>query len=275
MLQTPPLELQVVATHRWKTSLMRAMQLAVLMLAMLLPDRFGVPGAPALNIFGVPPPMTVLQISSHRARSSVGADNRRTNAIEGLLNYWKDVDEPIRPMLLETWVLVGRAVEIADPFHRLLIKGFARKCFAVPNAVLDDGWFEDMQAKLRAANEQWYLCHTFLEQSEKMFEDQENLENPDRSSHGNTDDQDVGDERDVESDEGEEEENSEIGRAKESSFFRLLTEQALEQWYKRHMPAAYGLFEGSDKISQPNETTCPLEVAVLPTPSRISQRSEL
>merc|ERR1719215_1615029 len=51
---------------------------SVLVLAMLLPEEFGVPSAPALTIFGDPPPHGLLKISTRRARSSVGSDNRRT-----------------------------------------------------------------------------------------------------------------------------------------------------------------------------------------------------
>ena len=62
---------------------------SLLLLAMLLPDTYGVEGADPLGIFGTPPPAGLIAVSSGCARSSVGVDNRRCNAIEGLLNLWQ------------------------------------------------------------------------------------------------------------------------------------------------------------------------------------------
>jgi hypothetical protein len=45
-----------------------------LILAMVLPERFGVPGAPALMIFGKDPPVSVISISDMPATSSRGPD---------------------------------------------------------------------------------------------------------------------------------------------------------------------------------------------------------
>lgn len=120
---------------------------SVLLLAMLLPDEFGVPGATALHILGTPPPPGILKLSSIRARSSIGSDNRRTNLIEGLLNYWPK-SEPCRKLLLATWVLMGRAVSLIDPCHRLRVKDMARQCFGVPDTVQDDAWW-DRESKVR------------------------------------------------------------------------------------------------------------------------------
>ena len=53
---------------------------SLLLLAMLLPDTYGVEGADPLGIFGTPPPAGLVAVSSGCARSSVGVDNRRCNA---------------------------------------------------------------------------------------------------------------------------------------------------------------------------------------------------
>ena len=58
---------------------------SVVMLAMLDPARFGVSDAEPLGIFE--DPANLLVLGERPARSSVGPDNRRTNAIEGILNF--------------------------------------------------------------------------------------------------------------------------------------------------------------------------------------------
>jgi hypothetical protein len=115
---------------------------SMLMLAMLLPEAFGVPGGPSLTIFGPTPPEGVIHIqATKRAMSATGADNRRTNIIEGLLNYWQDIAEPCRSRLMYVWLLMGRAFELLDPFNNLLVKDMARNSFSVPEAIYCDAWW--------------------------------------------------------------------------------------------------------------------------------------
>ena len=63
---------------------------SALMLAALLPRVYGIETAGPLRIFGTPPPQCLTVISSTRAKSGRGPDNRRHNAWEALLNHWQD-----------------------------------------------------------------------------------------------------------------------------------------------------------------------------------------
>ena len=59
---------------------------SILMLAMLDPETYGVPGAPRLQNIDDWSRDGMLQIQSGRPDSGKNANNRRTNVIEGLLN---------------------------------------------------------------------------------------------------------------------------------------------------------------------------------------------
>jgi hypothetical protein len=111
------------------------------MLAMLLPEQFGVLGGPSLTIFGLSPPMTIINICCKRAVSGHGPDNRRTNIIEGLLNYWYN-DEPCRNLLIHCWRLMGRAFEYMDPFNKLRVKDMARNSFSMPDSIGNKIWWD-------------------------------------------------------------------------------------------------------------------------------------
>ena len=63
---------------------------SALMLAALFPKVYGVETAPPLRIFGTPPPQCLAVISSIRSKSGRGADNRRHNVWEALLNHWQN-----------------------------------------------------------------------------------------------------------------------------------------------------------------------------------------
>ena len=84
---------------------------SILLLAMLAPDLYGSRGALGLTIWGAQPPAGLMVISSGPARLGRGADNRRTNVIEGILNYWQHSAEnqDLRTELLEVWTLVRLA----------------------------------------------------------------------------------------------------------------------------------------------------------------------
>jgi hypothetical protein len=147
---------------------------SMLVLAMLLPEQFGVPGGPSLNIFGDSPPEGITNISEQRATSSYGSDNRRTNIIEGLLNYWQDMDEPTRPLLLEVWGLMGRVYQLMDPLNTLRVADLRRNVFAVPDSFMSDDWYEKrMCAREYFKIEIWKLIALCSRPVEKLeFEDE-------------------------------------------------------------------------------------------------------
>lgn len=146
---------------------------SILVLAMLCPDRFGVPGGESLKIVGVPPPPGILEISSRRARSSVGPDNRRTNFVEGLLNYWQHHERhrAIRAQLLEAWLLLYRAVLLVDPFDSLTVAVMARRCLNVPDEVEDELWWTEAARRRMIANRelqsQQFIQKTKLEAQQR------------------------------------------------------------------------------------------------------------
>lgn len=115
---------------------------SALILAMLVPFVFGVPNAPYLKIFGDPPPRSMVFISDKRATSSVGADNRRTNAIEGLLNDWQEDEDPfiqeVRAELLRCWFMMRLAVTHVDVQKKLRVHEVTRPCLQVPDEVVED-----------------------------------------------------------------------------------------------------------------------------------------
>ena len=84
---------------------------SVLMLAMLNPERYGVTGAEPLQIFGAET-SSLLQLGTAPCRSGHGADNRRTNAIEALLNHLahQEQSNDLRNAIFRTWRLVRMAL---------------------------------------------------------------------------------------------------------------------------------------------------------------------
>ena len=106
---------------------------SILLLAMLCPEEYGVPGAPALLICGSPPHPSIIRISKKRPSSSHGPDNRRTNLVEGLLNPWQGMnrEDPLRYVLWKTWFLFGRAEELVDPNRKKRVFENARRTFAI------------------------------------------------------------------------------------------------------------------------------------------------
>ena len=63
---------------------------SIMMLALLLLSQYGLESAQGVNIFGLPPPPGLTNISTVPPQSGKGLDNRRCNALEGLLNLWQD-----------------------------------------------------------------------------------------------------------------------------------------------------------------------------------------
>ena len=91
-----------------------------LMLAMLLPEKFGVPGLPPLRCFGYPADAALLQLSNDpRPRSGTGPDNRRMNMLEALLNHWYgDANRiDVRDLLQQTLVALNVVMENIDPYR--------------------------------------------------------------------------------------------------------------------------------------------------------------
>lgn len=255
---------------------------SVLMLAMLLPDIFGVPGAPALRIFGSPPPATVVQISSHRSRSSVGADNRRTNAVEGLMNHWQGLDEPLRVVLQNTWILMGRAVAVVDPFNKLLVKDFARNCFAVSDLVEDDGWWDWLDEEREDANEQAYRYSLFCRHCragqtcnlDSDGDDELELKMPYlghdederiRTAWWERKPEAISSESEGEEDEGVKEKKDEGVKEKKDEYYRKFIKQAQKEWYKMHVPLA--TTDYLDAFGH-CENESPNALAAVPTPAR-------
>ena len=82
---------------------------SVLMLAMIDPLRYTAPNSFRLTIFGED---YLSEVGSGAPRSGRGPDNRRTNAIEAVINYLQrwDYIEPLRENVLETWRLVRLSI---------------------------------------------------------------------------------------------------------------------------------------------------------------------
>ena len=116
---------------------------SVLMLAMLRPKDWGSKGAEHLTIFGAQPPEGLVHLQAGVATSGKGADNRRTNVIEALLNAWNRSSEPaekaLRADLLYAWKLIrltlmlagfqqGRGwntvAEVQGVWHRAMLPSF-------------------------------------------------------------------------------------------------------------------------------------------------------
>lgn len=111
---------------------------SALLLAMLLPAQFGVPGAPCLEILGVPVPSVLTFVSQRRPKSGAGVDNRRANVIEGLLNDWQHVAAEselgmLRRGLLQTWKAMRLAVDAIDDGEKRVYE-IVRPCLQVDDA---------------------------------------------------------------------------------------------------------------------------------------------
>ena len=92
-----------------------------LLLAMLLPARFGAPGTAPLRCFGYPAEDSLLQLSANaRPRSGAGPDNRRMNVLEACLNHWYgDASRvEVRDQLQLTLCTLVGAVDNSDPDRR-------------------------------------------------------------------------------------------------------------------------------------------------------------
>jgi hypothetical protein len=112
---------------------------SALMLAMLQPEHFGVPGSPVLEMFGIPPPSGILNLSNRSSQSGRGPDNRRTNIIEGLLNHWQHDDalQEVRQQLRHAWYVARLAME-ATSLRPRIVADIARDIFAAPDSIVDD-----------------------------------------------------------------------------------------------------------------------------------------
>ena len=95
---------------------------SALMLAMLLPQRFGVPGFPPLRCFGYPADPALLTLSPKaRPKSGSGPDNRRMNMLEALLNHWANdpLREDVRDLLQQTMVTFSVSLSVVDPHSQV------------------------------------------------------------------------------------------------------------------------------------------------------------
>ena len=112
---------------------------SALLLAMLLPEAFGVPGAPCLRIFGVPAPWPLVFISHKRATSSVGADSRRAYVVEAMLNDWQEASANTeeRSELYRCWHMMRLAMDHVDKHDKLRVFESTRLCLQVPDEVVD------------------------------------------------------------------------------------------------------------------------------------------
>ena len=94
---------------------------SAMLLAMLLPERFGVPGTAPLRCFGYPPEDALVQLSATACpRSGHGPDNRRQNVLEACLNHWQgDSDRlHLREKVLVAQCAVSCAIDSVDPYRR-------------------------------------------------------------------------------------------------------------------------------------------------------------
>ena len=90
---------------------------SILLLALLEPDS---DSRTRLDIFGSPTPWSLLVISTTlKPRSGYGADNRRCNVIEAMLNLWQDEPQAqaVRAMLLSAWRRVRIALILTVYWH--------------------------------------------------------------------------------------------------------------------------------------------------------------
>ena len=103
---------------------------SAMMLAMLLPKRFGVPDALPLKCFGYPAPDALLVISAKaRPKSSRGPDNRRQNVWEACEKFWFDKPhlQHVRELLQSTVCQVAFALDCEDPDHKVPVSRIIRK----------------------------------------------------------------------------------------------------------------------------------------------------
>ena len=90
---------------------------SILVLAMLDANKYFEESTPVLNIFGTE---SLREKGSTRPRSGKGPDNRRTNAIEALLNHLQQDANATTPRqrILNTWRFVGIAVACTEVWRR-------------------------------------------------------------------------------------------------------------------------------------------------------------
>ena len=89
-----------------------------LMLAMLLPQRFGVPGFPPLRCFGYPADPALLTLSPKpNPPSGKGPCNRRMNMLEALMNHWANdpLRADVRDLLQQTMCTFQVSLSLVDP----------------------------------------------------------------------------------------------------------------------------------------------------------------
>ena len=94
---------------------------SAMLLAMLLPERFGVPLTAPLRCFGYPPEDALVQLSATACpRSGHGPDNRRQNVWEACLNHWQDEwgAYVLREKVLVAQCAVASAIDYVDPHRR-------------------------------------------------------------------------------------------------------------------------------------------------------------
>ena len=97
---------------------------SAVLLAMLLPEVYGIPGNAPLRIFGSPPFPALLHISNVLPRSGRGPDNLRNNVWEALLAHWAGIDHLCneRDMLLLTLIDARLALDqFVDPQNDKLV----------------------------------------------------------------------------------------------------------------------------------------------------------
>ena len=129
---------------------------SMLLLAMLAPETYGVPGTEPLIIFGSPPPETLMHIDKKRSRSGKGVDNRRTNAVEGLCFHFESTgDSRMHDLLEEAWGAVAWAWSVLDPFNKKIVAEMVRPMFAVSDDLTRAESCEQMLRERAELNLQW------------------------------------------------------------------------------------------------------------------------
>ena len=111
---------------------------SALLLAMLRPEVFGIPGTPALRILGWPPPARIIFVSAGLPTSGRGIDDRRTNVVEALLPFLKlfQSGECAAEKLQDAWTLMRQRVRFLTQHSRYPVWRLPRPALFAPDRAL-------------------------------------------------------------------------------------------------------------------------------------------
>eukprot|EP00928_Gymnodinium_smaydae_P072306 TRINITY_DN55687_c0_g1_i1.p1 TRINITY_DN55687_c0_g1~~TRINITY_DN55687_c0_g1_i1.p1 ORF type:complete len:567 (-),score=90.53 TRINITY_DN55687_c0_g1_i1:8-1708(-) len=127
---------------------------SALLLAMLQPNLYGIKNAKSVShAFAADRDWHLRMltfISPNKQTSSIGINNRRTNVIEGLLNYFADQPEhaSLHEDLHRAWQLMTRALWLVDPRFELLHDEQTKQALLLQERIEDDEWWTSKEQAL-------------------------------------------------------------------------------------------------------------------------------